>query len=315
MFTMDEISTREAFCKALSRIAEENPYVVAIGGDTNKNMGLAPMGKKFPERVFNIGIAEQNMMSVAAGLAATGMQVFAASYAPFLSMRACEQVRTFIAYTNLNVKIIAGMGGLSGGLDGTTHQGLEDIGIMRTIPNMKILVPADAAATEVITAAMAKEEGPAYLRLGKGPVRKVFGTDYQFQMGKANVLSDEGNDAAVICNGVVVARVLEAQQILKKKGYKLKVIEMSCVKPLDCEAVIQAAQATRVVITVEDHNIIGGLGSAVAETLSENCPVRLKRMGIADVFTESGPHDELLDKYGLSVENIAKIVEIMVRIN
>jgi transketolase len=312
MFTMDEISTRQAFCKALLRIAEANPNVVAIGGDTNKNMGLTPMEKKYPERVLNIGIAEQNMMSVAAGLAATGMQVFAASYAPFLTMRACEQVRTFVAYTNLNVKIIAGMGGLSGGLDGTTHQGLEDIGIMRTIPNMKILVPADAAATEVIAAAMAQEYGPAYLRLGKGPVRKVFDVDYQFQMGKANVLSDDGNDAVVICNGVAVARVLEARQILAEKGYKLKVIEMPCVKPLDGEAVIQAVQATKAVITVEDHNIIGGLGSAVAETLSENCPVRLKRMGIADVFTESGPYDELLDKYGLAVENIVKTVEAMV---
>jgi transketolase len=315
MFTMDEISTREAFCKVLSRIADENRNVVAIGADTNKNMGLAHMEKGYPERVFNIGIAEQNMMSVAAGMAATGMQVFTASYAPFLSMRACEQVRTFIAYTNLNVKIVAGMGGLSGGVDGTTHQGLEDIGIMRTIPNMKILVPADAAATEVITAAMAKEDGPAYLRLGKGPVRKVFGADYQFEMGKANVLSDEGNDAAIICNGVAVARVLEVQQILKEKGYKLKVIEMPCVKPLDCEAVIQAAQATKAVVTIEDHNIIGGLGSAVAETLSENCPVRLKRMGIADMFTESGSHDELLDKYGLSVENIVKTVETMVKVN
>lgn len=312
MMIMDEISTREAFCKVLLQIADANPNVVAIGADTNKNMGLSLMEKIHPGRVFNIGIAEQNMMSIAAGMAATGMQVFAASYAPFLSMRACEQVRTFIAYTNLNVKIIAGMGGLSGGIDGTTHQGLEDIGIMRTIPNMKILVPADAVATEVITAVMAKEYGPVYLRLGKGPVRKVFAEDYQFQMGKANILYDEGNDAAVICNGVMVARVLEARQMLMEKGYKLKVIEMPCVKPLDSETVINVAQATGVVITVEDHQIIGGLGSAVAETLSEYCPVRLKRMGIADVFTESGSHDELLDKYGLSVENIVKTVENMV---
>jgi transketolase len=309
MFIMDDISTREAFGNALLKIAKANQNVVAIGGDTTKAMGLGPMEKSYPERVFDIGIAEQNMMSVAAGLAVTGMQVFVASYAPFLSMRALEQVRTFIAYPNLDVKIIAGMGGLSGGLDGTTHQGLEDIGIMRTIPNMRVLVPADAAAAEVITAAMAQEYGPTYFRLGKGLIRKVFGTDYQFQMGKANVLSDDGNDAVVICNGVAVARVLDARQILAEKGYKLKVIEMPCVKPLDTEAVIQAAQATTAVITVEDHNIIGGLGSAVAETLSENCPVRLKRMGIADVFAESGPYDELLDKYGLSVENIVKVVQ------
>jgi transketolase len=285
-----------------------------MGADTTKQMCLEPIGKRFPGRVINIGIAEQNMMSMAAGMAATGMQVFTTSYACFMSMRACEQVRTFIAYPNLNVKIVAGMGGLSGAVDGATHQGLEDIGIMRTIPNMKIVVPADAASTEIITAAIAKEDGPVYLRLGKGsPVARVFDEDYQFQMGKANVLIDDGNDAVVICNGVMVARVLEARQLLMENGFKLKVIEMPCIKPLDTETVIRAAQATGVVITVEDHNIIGGLGSAVAETLSENHPVRLKRLGVADIFTESGPYDELLDKYGLSIENIIKTVEAMVR--
>jgi transketolase len=314
MFTADKISTREAFGNALQRIFETNQNVVAMGADTTKQMCMEPIGKKFPGRVINIGIAEQNMMSVAAGLAATGMQVFASSYAPFMSMRACEQVRTFVAYPNLNVKVVAGMGGLSGAIDGTTHQGLEDIGIMRTIPNMKIVVPADAAATKVITMAIAKEDGPVYLRLGKSePVSRIFNEDYQFQMGKANVLVDDGNDAAVICNGVMVARVLEARQILAEKGYKLKVIEMPCVKPLDTETVIAAAQATKAVITVEDHTIIGGLGSAVAETLIEHCPVRMKRMGIADVFTESGLYDELLDKYGLAVENIVKTVEAMAR--
>jgi transketolase len=312
MFTMDKISTRQAFGQVLLQLAEENPKVVAIGADTTKSMGMGLMSEKYPDRVIDVGIAEQNMMAVAAGLAATGMQVYAASYAPFTCMRASEEVRTFISYPNLNVKIIAGMGGLSGSIEGVTHQGLEDVGIMRTIPNMKVLVPADAAAATVITAAMAKDAGPAYLRLGKGPVQKVFGADYQFEMGKANILIDDGADAAVICNGIAVVRVLEAQQILKEKGYKLKVIEMPCVKPLDSETVICAAQATGVVITVEDHQIIGGLGSAVAETLSENYPVRLKRMGIADVFTESAPHDELLDKYGLSVANIVKTVETMV---
>jgi transketolase len=313
MFAMDNISTRDAFGQTLLQIAEENPNVIAMGADTTKSMSMHLMGNKYPDRVINIGIAEQNMMAAAAGMAATGMQVYAGSYAPFTCMRAIEQVRTFIAYPNLDVKVIGGMGGLSGGIDGTTHQGLEDIGIMRTIPNMKILVPADAASTAVITAAMAKDYGPAYLRLGKGAVRQVFDENYQFEMGKANVLYDNGNDAALICNGVMVARVLEARQILMEKGYKLKVIEMPCVKPLDSETVIKAAQATGVVITVEDHQIIGGLGSAVAETLSEGCPVKLKRMGVADVFTESAPHDELLDKYGLAVEDIVTTVEVMAR--
>jgi transketolase len=313
MFAMDKISTREAFGQVLLQLAEANPKVVALGADTTKSMGMGLMRNKYPGRVIDVGIAEQNMMAVAAGLAATGMQVYAASYAPFTCMRASEEVRTFIAYPNLNVKIIGGMGGLSGSIEGVTHQGLEDVGIMRTIPNMKVLVPADSAATAVITAAMAKENGPAYLRLGKGLVQKVFDADYRFEMGKANLLIDDGADAAVICNGAAVVRVLEARQILAKKGYKLKVIEMPCVKPLDSETVICAAQATGVVITVEDHNVIGGLGSAVAEALGENYPVRLKRMGIADVFTESALHDELLDKYGLSVANIVKTVEEMVK--
>jgi transketolase len=314
MFTMDKISTREAFGNTVMQIAEEKENVVVMGADTIKTMYLGPMVKKHPNRIYNVGIAEQNMMSIAAGMAATGMQVYVASYAPFMSMRTCEQVRTFVAYTNLNVKIIGGMGGLSGAIDGTTHQGLEDIGIMRTIPNMKILVPADVTATEVITRAISEDDGPAYLRLGgMYPVRKVFNEDYRFQMGKANILSDDGNDAAVFCNGAAVTRVLDAREILMGKGYKVKVIEMPCVKPLDTETVIQAAQATKVVITVEDHQIIGGLGSAVAETLSENCPVRLKRIGIADVFTEAGLHDDLLDKYGLSVENIVKNVEAMLK--
>jgi transketolase len=312
MFTMDKISTRESFGNVLLEIAKVDPKVVAIGADTVESMMMGPMAKEYPDRVFNVGIAEQNMMSIAAGMAATGMRVFAGSYAPFTCMRACEQVRTFIAYPNLNVTVVGGMGGLSGAVDGVTHQGLEDIGIMRTIPNMKILVPADATATAVITKAIAKEDGPAYLRLGKGPVRKVFDDGYQFQMGKANILCDDGNDATVICNGVMVARVLEARPILLEKGHKLKVIEMPCVKPLDVETVIRAAEATKVVITVEDHQIIGGLGSAVAETLSEKCPVKLKRMGIADVFTESAHHDQLLDKYGLAVEDIVEAVETMV---
>jgi transketolase len=313
MFEMDKISTRDAFGNALLRIADAEPKVIAIGADTTKSVGMGLMTKKYPDRVFNIGIAEQNMMAIAAGLAATGMQVYAASYAPFVSMRALEQVRTFIAYPNLNVKVVAGMGGLSGSIDGTTHQGLEDVGIMRTIPNMKILVPADAVSTEVITEAIAKEDGPVYLRLGKGPGRKVFDNNYRFQMGKANILYDDGNDATIICNGPTVARVLEARQALAEKGYKLKVIEMPCVKPLDTETIICAAQATGMVITVEDHNIIGGLGSAVAETLIENYPVKMKRLGIEDVFTESAPHEELLDKYGLSVGNIVKTVEDLVK--
>lgn len=309
MFIMDDISTRDAFGNALLKIADRNDKVIAIGADTTKSMGMAKMEEKYPDRVYNIGIAEQNMMSVAAGAASAGMQVFAASYAPFVSMRACEQVRTFIAYPNLNVKIVSGLSGLSGNIEGVTHQGLEDVGIMRTIPNLKIVIPADAASTEIITEEISKTNCPVYLRLGRGPVPKVFDEHYKFQIGKANVLVNNGTDVVIICNGVAVSRVLEAHKILSEKGYKIQIIEMPCVKPLDTEVVIKAAKETKGVVTVEEHSIIGGLGSAVAEVLSENCPTKLKRIGIEDIFTESAPHDELLDKYGLSVDNIINTVQ------
>ena len=309
MINMYKISTRDAFGNALLRIAEENENVIAIAADTGKSMGYSPMEKKFPERVINIGIAEQNMMTAAAGLASVGNLVFAASYAPFTCMRACESVRTFIAYPNLNVKIVGGLGGLSGNVEGVTHQGLEDIGIMRCIPNMTIVVPADAASTEVIVEEVARNYGPAYIRLGRGPVPKVFDENYKFQIGKANIVKEKGKDATIICNGVMVSRSIEAEKILSEKGYDVKLIEMPCVKPIDSESIINAAKETGAVITVEEHNIIGGLGSAVAEVLGENMPVLLKRVGIKDVFTESGPHDKLLDKYGLAIEDIVYAVE------
>jgi transketolase len=306
---MDEISTRDAFGNALLRIAEQNENVIAIAADTSKSMGFNDMQAKFPERVINIGIAEQNMMAAAAGAAAVGNLVFAASYAVFTCMRACEQVRTFIAYPNLNVKVVGGLGGLSGNVEGVTHQGIEDIGIMRSIPNMTVVVPADAASTEVIVEEIAKHYGPAYIRLGRGPVPKVFDENYKFELGKANMLKETGKDAAIICNGVMVGRCIEAERILASKGYDVKLIEMPCVKPIDKDIIIQAAKETGVIITVEEHNIIGGLGSAVAEVIGESQPVLLKRVGIKDIFPESGPHDKLLDKYGLSVEDIVTAVE------
>ena len=305
MIEKDVISTRDAFGNALLRIAERNPMVVGIGADTTKSMGMKKLQEKYPERVINIGIAEQNMTAVAAGMAATGFQVYAASYAPFSTLRAAEQARTFIAYPNLDVKIVGGLSGLSGDIEGVTHQGLEDVAVMRAIPNMTVVVPADAAATEVITEAIAELHGPVYLRLGRNPSEKVFGAGYKFQVGKANVLKAEGSDGAVICNGAIVGRALRAVELLENEGIYLRVIEMPCVKPLDIDAVAEAA-ATGAVVTVEEHNIIGGLGGAVAEALGERRPARLLRVGIADTFTESAPHGELLDKYGFRPEDMAK---------
>lgn len=309
MIIYDDISSRDAFGNALLRIAGKNPLVVGIGADTTKSMGMRKLQEKYPERVINIGIAEQNMTAVAAGMAATGFQVYAASYAPFSTLRAAEQVRTFIAYPNLDVKIVGGLGGLSGNIEGVTHQGIEDIAVMRSIPNMTVVAPADAASTEIITEEIAKIKGPVYLRLGRGAVEKVFNADYRFQVGKANVIKADGNDAAIICNGAVVARVLRAARILETNGYKARIIEMPCIKPIDADAIAESATATGAIITVEEHNIIGGLGSAVAEVICERRPSPLLRIGIEDIFTESAPHNDLLDKYGFKPEDMAARIE------
>ena len=306
----DKDSTRVAFGNALLRMADQDDSIMYIAADTLKSVGGAPMQKKYPDRALNIGIAEQNMALMGAGMAASGAKVFIATYAAFASMRICEQVRTFICYPNLDVKIIAGLGGLSGGQEGVTHQGIEDVGVLRSIPNLVIVEPADAASTEVITEAITKYKGPVYMRIGRNASPKVFDSDSRFEIGKANVLCDRGNDAAIFTTGAAVYRALEAEKLLEAEGWHVKVIEMPCIKPLDEEAVLEAAKATRLVFTTEDHNIIGGLGSAVSEVLASRLPVKVIRIGIDDQFTESADHEELLDKYNLLPRDIAdRVIE------
>jgi len=306
----DKDSTRVAFGNALLRVAEQDETVMYVAADTLKSVGGAPMHKKFPARAINIGIAEQNMALMGAGMAASGAKVFIATYAAFASMRICEQIRTFICYPNLDVKIIAGLGGLSGGQEGVTHQGTEDVGVLRSIPNLVIVEPADAASTEVITEAIAKYKGPVYMRIGRNASPKVFDSDYKFEIGKANVLVDKGDDAAIFTTGAAVFRALEAEKLLSAEGYNVKVIEMPTIKPLDEEAVLNAAKATGLVFTTEDHNVIGGLGSAVSELLSAKLPTKVERIGLNDEFAESGEHEELLDKYNLLPRDIAdKVIE------
>ncbi|WP_342048358.1 transketolase family protein [Bacillus sp. OTU530] len=304
----DEISTRVAFGNALLRYAETDGNVFAVSADTEKSMGFAPLAKARPDRVINVGIAEQNMMLVGTGLAASGAKVYVATYAPFASMRMLEQIRSFCAYPKLDVKIISGLAGLSGDVEGVTHQGLEDVSILRSIPNMVVVVPADAASAEVITQKISEYEGPVYFRVGRNAVPKVFDESYTFEIGKANVVKEEGNDAAIIFNGATTSRVIEAEKSLREKGYNVQLIEMPCVKPIDKEAIIKAAKETGAIITVEEGNIIGGLGGAVAEVLGENYPTLMKRIGIDDIFTESGPHKELLDKYNFSPEHIEEVI-------
>lgn len=304
----DKISTRDAFGNALVEMARKNDKIFAIGADTTKSMGFKPMIKEFPERVINIGIAEQNMALAGAGASACGAKAVIATYAPFASMRICEQIRTFMCYPNLDVKIISGLSGLSGNIEGVTHQGLEDVGVLRSIANLMIVIPADAASTEVIAKKIIEHDGPVYLRIGRGPVEKVFDGSYQFELGKANILTDDGTDVAIICNGAAVARVLRAYKQMKEQGLRARIIEMPCVKPIDEEAVAAAAVDCGCIITAEEHNIIGGLGSAVCEVVCTIKPTKVVRIGIDDVFTESAPHDQLLDKYNLSVEHISNVI-------
>jgi len=302
----DKASTRVAFGDALLKQADKNEKIMYLAADTLKSVGGGPMNSKYPRRALNVGIAEQNMALMGAGMAACGAKVFIATYAVFAAMRITEQVRTFICYPNLDVKIIAGLGGLSGGQEGATHQGTEDIGALRSIPGLVIVEAADAASVDSIVEAITEYAGPVYLRLGRDPLPAVFDSSYAFQIGKANIMKAEGRDAALITNGAAVARAVMAEKLLRAQGYDVQLIEMPCVKPIDREAILTAARQTGLLATVEDHNVIGGLGSAVSEVLTDACPTRLLRIGIDDCYAESGDHDELMDKYGLAAAIIAE---------
>lgn len=307
--TFDKISTRDAFGNALLELARENPDIVYLAADALKSVGGGPMHAEFPERALNVGISEQNMALMAAGMASCGAKVFAATYATFASMRICEQVRTFIAYPGLDVKIVAGLGGLSGGIEGVTHQGIEDIAIMRAIPQMRVVAAADAASAEVITRAVAAYDGPVYLRLGRTPSPKVFDESYKFEFGKANILRGKGGDVTLLGYGATIGRCLAAADLLEARGLGCRVIETPSLKPFDSEAVLKAARETRLVVTVEDHNIIGGLASAVSETLTDGgvfAPTL--KIGLNDCYAQSGECEELLDYYGMSPQGIAERV-------
>jgi transketolase len=313
MFKLDEYSNRIAFGKAMYRVLEHDENAIAMAADTGISMGFGLAMKKFPNRVLNVGIAEQNMINMAAGMALLGNLVFAASYAPFATLRVMEQIRTFICYPNLNVKIASSMAGLSGGGDGVTHQGSEDIALMRILPNMTVLVPADSCSTEIIVDKIAKHYGPAYIRLGKNPLPKVFDANYQFALGKANFLR-EGDDVTFICNGAMVNRTLLAAEKLADEGIETRVLEMPCVKPIDVEAVVKCASDTMAIVTAEEHTIIGGLGSATAEVLSEALPTPLIRIGLKDVFAESAEQDILMNHYGMAIVDLIYAAKKVIQI-
>ena len=306
-WVVDKFSTREAPGHVLTELAEKDNNIYAMGSDCIKTMAFIEMQERFPDRVINVGISEQNLALTAAGIASCGGKPYAASFAPFASMRMLEQIRTFICYPNLNVKILAGLGGLAGGILGATHHGLEDMSLIRSIPNIVLVVPADYCSAREITKKMYEYVGPAYLRLGADPQPKIFDS-YSFTIGKANVMKDDGKDLTVITNGQGVHRSLEACEILKGKGIHARIVEMPCVKPIDKEEILRSASLTGIIATVEENNILGGLGGAVCEVTAEEKPVPVLRLGISDIFTESALPAELLDKYGFAPADILRRV-------
>lgn len=298
-------ATREAYGRALAELAQTNPDFIVLDADLAAATKTGTFKKAFPDRFYNCGIAEQNMMSIAAGFAATGKTVFASSFAMFAAGRAFEQVRNSIGYPHLNVKIGATHAGISVGEDGATHQCCEDIALMRTIPGMTIINPADSVEARAAVFKAVEIDGPVYLRFGRLAVPVIFGEDYQFEVGKGNQLRD-GSDVAIIATGLMVNEALQAHELLQAQGISARVINMASIKPIDREIIIKAARETGVIVTAEEHSVIGGLGSAVCDVVCEEAPVPVLKIGVQDTFGMSGPANELLDRFGLRAANIAE---------
>ena len=305
----NKIATREAYGKALVKLGKINDDVVVLDADLSKSTKTNDFYKAYPDRFFNMGIAEQNLVGAACGFAATGKIPFASTFAMFATGRTFEIIRNSACYPKLNVKICATHAGITVGEDGGSHQSVEDISLMRSIPNMTVLVPADGVEAEKMIFAAAEYNGPMYVRLGRSAVPTLFDENYNFEIGKGVVLK-EGNDATIIACGMMVNEALIAADMLKEENINVRVINMSTIKPIDTELIIKAAKETKAIVTAEEHSIIGGLGSAVSEVVSENHPVKVKKVGLNDCFGESGTPGELLEKYGLTAKNIvAKVKE------
>lgn len=305
---MSKIATRMAYGQALCDLGEKYDFIV-MDADLSGSTQTGMFGAKFPERFFNCGIAEQNMLSVAAGIATTGKPVFVSSFAMFAVGRAYEQIRNSVCYPGLNVKICASHAGVTVGEDGATHQYCEDLAVLRTIPNLTIISPADATEAYAAMEAVLKHDGPVYVRLGRFAVPVVFDKeDYKFEMGKA-VPIYEGDDAVVFATGIMLAAAMEARDILAAEGINISVVNVHTIKPIDKETVIKYATKTGRVVTAEEHTVVGGLGGAVAEVLAENAPTRMKRVGLNDTFGRSAPASQLLDHYNLNAAGIVDAVK------
>ena len=296
------MATRDAYGKALVEFGKKYDFVV-LDADLSLATKTCNFKKEFPDRFFDCGIAEGNMISVAAGIAATGQLVFASSFAMFAAGRAYEQVRNSIGYPHLNVKIGATHAGITVGEDGATHQCNEDIALMRTIPGMTVISPSDAVSTRAAVEAAILHNGPVYMRFGRANLPMIYGDDYKFEIGKGTVLAD-GKDVTIVATGITVFMALEARERLMAEGIDAAVIDISTIKPIDAELLVEYAKKTGKIVTCEEHSIIGGLGGAVSEVLSEKCPTKIKRVGVNDAFGMSGKAFEVAAAYGISTESI-----------
>lgn len=307
--TTKKIATREAYGQALVEFAEQYEQAVVLDADLSLCTKTADFASQYPERYYNIGIAESNMIGIAAGLATCGKKAIANSFAMFIAGRAFEQIRNSVAYPNLDVIVVGTHSGLSVGQDGATHQCLEDLGIMRTIPNMTILCPADAVETRQALKAALDHKGPIYFRLSRLPVETVNDPEsFRFELGKG-VLHKEGKDLTIVTTGLMLQQALLAREVLLEEDrIETRIIHLHTIKPIDKEILITAAKETGLIITAENHNVMGGLGSAVTEILAEHCPVRVRRVGTQDVFGRSGDPQELMSRYGIDANGIVKVV-------
>lgn len=306
---MSKKATRQAYGEALVELGKINKDIVVLDADLTKSTKTSMFQKEFPERHFNVGIAEADLMGTAAGFATCGKIPFASTFAMFAAGRAFEQIRNTIAYPKLNVKIAPTHAGISVGEDGGSHQSIEDIALMRSIPGMIVLSPADAVETKKMIFAAAEYEGPVYIRMGRLDVETIFDEEtYDFQIGIANTVK-EGNDVTIAATGLMTYEAIKAADILAQEGISVRVINVGTIKPLDGETILKAAKETKFIITAEEHSVIGGLGSAVSEFLSEVCPTKVKKLGIYDKFGQSGKANELLEKYELTAAKLVSMVK------
>lgn len=303
-----KVATRKSYGEALAQLGKENPNVVVLDADLAGATKTDMFAKQFPDRFFDMGIAEANMMVTAAGFATCGKIPYASTFAVFAAGRAYDQIRNSICYPKLNVKICATHCGVTVGEDGATHQMIEDLSLMRTLPNMTVMSTSDDTQTKWAIKEIAKIQGPVYLRLARMETPILYDENTKFEIGKA-IQIGEGTDGTVFATGITVSEAIKAQEILKQEGINIRVVDMHTIKPIDKEIIIKSAKETKKLISIEDHNIIGGLGSAISEVLTEEYPTKLIRLGIKDVFGKSGKAEELIKYFGITADNIIEIMK------